>query len=113
MGPESHGVVRLDWLPAWLPESEGPPDRFAAVDCPLFRPDISPVGADRASVTRCRRSLAVAGSCCCCCQPADRTSGFPAWPRASASRCWKSPRLDVVQLGHGPGLTTEANVVPL
>jgi hypothetical protein len=40
-------------------------------------------------------------------------AGFPAWPRAAASRCWKSPRLDVVQLGHGPDLTTEANVVPL
>jgi len=37
------------------------PDRL------LFRPDISPVGADRASVMRCRRSLLVAVRCCCCC----------------------------------------------
>ena len=36
-------------------------------DEPLFRPDISQVGADRASVMRCRRSLLSAGGCCCCC----------------------------------------------
>ena len=39
----------------------------------LFRPDISQVGADRASVMRCHRSLLVAVGCCCCyhccCQP--------------------------------------------
>src|SRR5690348_14295888 len=35
-------------------------------DRPFFRPDISPVGADRASVMRCRRSLLLAGGCCCC-----------------------------------------------
>ena len=42
-------------------------------DLPLFRPDISQVAADRASVMRCRWSLALAvGRCCCChrcCQP--------------------------------------------
>jgi hypothetical protein len=31
----------------------------------LFRPDISPVGADRTSVVRCCRSLLVAGGWCC------------------------------------------------
>ena len=37
-----------------------------APDCPLFRPDISPVGADCASVMRCHRSLLlVVGRCCC------------------------------------------------
>ena len=36
-------------------------------DLPLFRPDISPVGAERASVMRCRRSLLSAVGCCCCC----------------------------------------------
>jgi hypothetical protein len=45
-------------------------------DLPLFRPAISPVGADRASVMRCRRSLLAAGGrrCCChrCCQPGSR-----------------------------------------
>jgi hypothetical protein len=48
-------------------------------DC--FRPDISPVGADHASVMRCCRSLLLAaGRCCCChrcCQP-HRTAGIPA-----------------------------------
>ena len=34
---------------------------------PLSGPDISPVGTDRASVMRCRRSPVVAGGCCCCC----------------------------------------------
>ena len=33
----------------------------------LFRPDISPDGADRASVIGCRRSLMPAVGCCCCC----------------------------------------------
>ena len=35
-----------------------------------FRPDISQVGADRASVMRWRRSLLSAVGCCCCCQHA-------------------------------------------
>ena len=34
----------------------------------LFRPDISLVGTDRASVMRRGRSLLVAVGCCCCCQ---------------------------------------------
>ena len=33
----------------------------------FFRPDISPVGADRANVMRCCRSLMSVGGCCCCC----------------------------------------------
>ena len=37
-------------------------------DLPLFRPDISPVGTDRARVMRCRRSLVLAAGCCCCCR---------------------------------------------
>ena len=32
----------------------------------VFRPDISQVGGDRASVVRCSRSLLAAVPCCCC-----------------------------------------------
>jgi hypothetical protein len=43
------------WLPAWLPVSEGLPHRSACRGPSAFRPDISPVGVDRASVMRCHR----------------------------------------------------------
>ena len=33
----------------------------------VFRPDITPVGANRARVMRCRWSLMTAVGCCCCC----------------------------------------------
>jgi hypothetical protein len=36
---------------------------------PSAKPDISPVGADRARVMRCRWSLMLAGGRCRCCQP--------------------------------------------
>jgi hypothetical protein len=55
---------------SWRPSSR---HHVSSHDRPFFRPDISPVGADRASVMRCRRSLVSAvGRCCCChrcCQP--------------------------------------------
>jgi hypothetical protein len=54
-------------------------------DLPLFRPDISPVGTDRARVMRCRRSLVLAAGCCCCChrccQPGQ--DALPGCPRSS------------------------------
>ena len=53
-------------------------------DRPFFRPDISPVGADRASVMRCRRSLLLAGGCCCCCHRCCQAAG---------PSCSPSPRL--------------------
>ena len=50
--------------------------RSLSHDLPLFRPDITPVGADFASVMRCCRSLLPAvGRCCCChrcCHPSPR-----------------------------------------
>jgi hypothetical protein len=49
---------------AWLQSRGGTaliPDRL------LLRPDIFPVGTDRATVMRCRRSLMTAVGCCCCC----------------------------------------------
>jgi hypothetical protein len=51
----------------------------------LFRPDISPVGANRARVMRCRQSLMTAVGCCCCCHrccqrvgPVPHFHGLPA-----------------------------------
>ena len=41
----------------------------ASADLPLFRPDISPVGMDRASIMRCHRSLMLAIGRRCCCHP--------------------------------------------
>jgi hypothetical protein len=55
------------WLPAWLPVSEGLPHRSACRGPSAFRPDISPVGVDRASVMRRHQSLLSAVGCCCCC----------------------------------------------
>jgi hypothetical protein len=50
------------------------PDRL------LFRPDISPVGANRASVMRCWRSLLAAVGCCCCCHRCCQPLVlFPSW----------------------------------
>jgi len=62
----------------------------------LLMPDISQVGADSASVIRCRRSLPVAvGRCCCChrcCQPgavrpvASRPEPCRGWPASGPGR---------------------------
>jgi hypothetical protein len=57
------------------------PDRL------LFRPDISPVGTDRARVMRCGRSLMTAVGCCCCCQ---RVVPFPI---SAVSRCSRADHL--------------------
>jgi hypothetical protein len=72
-------------------------------DLPLFRPDISQVGADRASVMRCRRSLPLAvGRCCCChrcCQlgadrrVASRPAPCRGWPASGPGRLLPGPWL--------------------
>jgi hypothetical protein len=58
-------------------------------DRPFFRPDISQVATDRASVMRCRWSSALAvGRCCCChrcCQPG---AGPPVVSRPVPCRGW-------------------------
>jgi hypothetical protein len=55
----------------------------------LFRPDISQVAADRASVVRCRRSLALAvGRCCCCHRCCQRGAGPPVASRPAPCRGW-------------------------
>ena len=68
-------------------------------DLPLFRPDISPVGVDPASVMRCCRSLLpVVGCCCCChrcCQP--RWRGGLLWMRAGCA-----PPSGTFRPGRGP-----------
>jgi hypothetical protein len=56
------------------------------LDFPLFRPDISRAGTDRARVMRCRRSLVLAAGCCCCCQPRSGRL-CPAAPWSSPSDC--------------------------
>src|SRR5690349_13294486 len=45
----------------------GPAGEVAQPELPLFRPDLSPVGVNRASVMRCGRWLLPAGGHCCCC----------------------------------------------
>jgi hypothetical protein len=56
------------WLQSWLQSPRNGADPRPSA----FRPDISPVAADRAGVMRCRGSGPVAGGrwCCChrCCQ---------------------------------------------
>jgi hypothetical protein len=44
-----------------------PGPRSAGADRLLFRHGVRQVGADRARVMRCRRSLLVGGGCCSCC----------------------------------------------
>ena len=53
----------------WFSSPRRPGARWSgAVARPsVLRPDISPVGADRASVMRCRWALLLASGCCCCC----------------------------------------------
>jgi hypothetical protein len=74
-----HGTGLVQWLGYSIGYSHGA--LALILDRLLFRPDISPVGADRASVMRCGRLLALAdGRCCCChrcCQPrsGDRVRG--------------------------------------
>jgi hypothetical protein len=55
---------------------------WANADRPFFRPDICPVGTDRASVTRCRWSLLVAVGRCCCCHRCCQRISERSWP------CW-------------------------
>ena len=59
-------------------------------DRPFFRPDISPVAADRASVMRCRRSLPVAGGRWCCCHRCRQLS--PSRPAANRPGPQPAPR---------------------
>jgi len=92
--PSHHGEVTKD-RGSWGADLARPSVKgawFLSRDCPLFRPGISPVGANLASVMHCRRSLLpAAGRCgCChrCCQSravsAART--FDSGPGPSAGR---------------------------
>jgi hypothetical protein len=70
--------------------TSGPAGEAMSLEHPIFRPDISQVGADRASVMRYRRWLLVAVGCCCCCQPLVR---FPVSEvsccRLPWQHCWQ------------------------
>ena len=64
----------VSWSQSRSQEPDGS-EVWANADRPFFRPDICPVGTDRASVTRCRWSLLVAvGRCCCCHRCCQRIS---------------------------------------
>jgi len=58
--------------------------RGISPDRPFFRPDISPVGLDRASVMRCHRSLLSAVGCCCHPQSTTSSGTFTA-PQAAVA----------------------------
>jgi len=65
--PESQKVVRPGGSQRGSQRLRARPTGSPAVDRPLMRPGINRVGADCASVPRCRRSLPLAvGRCCCC-----------------------------------------------
>ena len=53
-----------------------------------FRSDISQVGADRASVMRCRRSLLLAVGCCCCCHRCCQLQLTLRSPALVVGRAW-------------------------
>ena len=80
-------------------------------DRPFFRPGISPVGADRAGVTRCHRALplVVVRCCCChrCCQPAVDRPSIPAASDASyrSSEAWHDacPSIPAACTASAPG----------
>jgi hypothetical protein len=58
--------------------------RYLHGGLPLFRPDISPVGADHARVMRCCRSLLAAVGRCC--HPRDTSATWVLGPRPSPRR---------------------------
>ncbi len=73
-----------------LPHRPRRPARRSRTDLLLFRPDISRVGADSASVMRCRRSLLSAVGCCCCCHRCCQSpaASFVVWDgRATVGHC--------------------------
>ena len=79
------GCCSAAWLQSWLQSRRNSADPRPSA----FRPDISPVGADRASVMRCRRSLLPAVGRCCCCQPRS-CSPFPRSPADDSVTPWSS-----------------------
>jgi hypothetical protein len=107
--PHSHRTARF--LTPW--PSSSPPGLLQRrdLDLPLFRPDISPVAMDRASVMRCRRSLPLAVvRCCCCHRCCQLAADCPVASRPARCRGW--PASGPGRLPPGPwsltGLSAEA-----
>ena len=88
-----------------LPHRHRRPARCSRADLPLFRPDISQVATDRASVLRCRRSLPLAdGRCCCCHRCCQLGVGRPVASRPAPCRGW--PASGPGRLRPGPWFLT-------
>jgi hypothetical protein len=67
-------ISRTVWFRAALDRCARSSDRSPTRPS-AFRPGISLVSADRASVLRCRRSMLLAGGRCCCCHSCCQLSG--------------------------------------
>jgi hypothetical protein len=99
--------------PSVAPSQRGArPPGSPATDRPLFRPDICPVGTDRASVMCLSPVAALAVGCCCCCHRccqlstgaavASRAAPCMGWPASGPGRLRPGPwSLTGVRRGSG------------
>jgi len=98
------GARCCTWLSRHPPHRLTRRARYSLADLPLMRPDISPVGTDRAGVMRCRRSLLLAGGCCRGCQPwSDLRRTLVRRPAGSSEGGWQRCRTSTApQISRSP-----------